>query len=292
MFNLEQLIAWVAAGQLALPLAVLGVFAAWEAVRPERSRELGRRWRWVTNLGLEIASHVLMRWVALYAITVAALKAVGSPQANVFESIHHAAGPWVVLVAACVLLDFLSYLVHRLEHAVFPLWCLHAVHHADVDVDASTAVRHHPLEVLVTSLLLLPLILVLGLPLWVLPIYGLLVQIAQVAQHANWRLPERAEALLSLLLVTPGFHRAHHATAVQHHDTNFGTVLSVWDHFFSTTGPRLLDGSTAPAFGLADYRDQRFARPDGALLLPFVILRDRMRDRMGSDRPLSPDLGS
>lgn len=276
MLDFEQLAAWALASQIGLPLAVFCGVSALEVLRPERRRERGRRWPWATNLALEIGNQMLMRWIALYAIAVAALKIIGSPQSNVFELVHHWAGDWAVLAAGCLLLDLLGYLLHRLEHAVFPLWCLHALHHSDVDVDASTAVRHHPLEVLISTALVLPVILMLGVPLWVLPIYGLLAQIMQLVQHANWRMPERAEALLSLVLATPGLHRAHHATDPQYYDTNFGTVLSVWDRLFTTLGPRLPhSGPAASAFGLTDFRDDRYARPVGALLLPFLVRRER-----------------
>jgi sterol desaturase/sphingolipid hydroxylase (fatty acid hydroxylase superfamily) len=274
MVTTEQLTAWAAQGHLWLWLAVLCCLALWEAFRPERRRESGRLWRWATNLGLELFNGVLMGWIALYAITVAVLQALGNPHTNVFEPLQLWGGPWAVLVAGCLLLDLVSYLVHRLEHGVFALWCIHAVHHSDVDVDASTSVRHHPLEILLSGVIALPLVLMLGIPLWVPLIFGVLVQIAQVMQHANWRLPERLEDWLSLVLMTPGVHRAHHATTAQYYDTNFGTVLSVWDRLFSTLGPRLPHGPAAPTFGVTGFRGPRYTRPDGALLLPFVMWRD------------------
>jgi len=92
-------------------------------------------------------------------------------------------------------------------------------------------------------------------------------------QHTKGRLPERAETLRSLLLVKPGQHRAHHATDVRHHDTNFGTLLSLWDRLFTTLGLPLPLGPAAPTLGLADIRRQRFARPDGALVLPWLVRR-------------------
>jgi sterol desaturase/sphingolipid hydroxylase (fatty acid hydroxylase superfamily) len=277
MFQAEQLAVWAGAVQTGLPLALLGGLAAWEAVRSERHPVRSRRWRWVTNLGLEATTQLLLRWVPLYAVTVAGLQLVGNPRADFFAPVQAGAGSWAVLAAAGLLLDLTGYLIHRLQHALFPLWCLHAVHHADVDVDASTAVRHHPLEALVSGLLLLPLILVLGVPLWTLPIYGLLVQVAQLLQHANCRWPERAETLLSLVLVTPGLHRAHHAAEARYGDSHFGTVLSVWDRLFGTFGRCLPQGLAAPVFGLRDSRQDRDARPVGALLLPWRLLRGHAR---------------
>ena len=158
----------------------------------------------------------------------------------------------------------------RLEHALFPLWRLHAVHHADVD--ASTAVRHHPIEAILNGIVMLAFMLVLGMPLWTLPTYAVIALAVQAAQHANLKLPARLERSLGLALMTPGLHRTHHASTPEYYGTNFGTVLSVWDRCFFTLAPPLPDRDP-PSFGVAPFQAERYARPHWALFLPFVMRR-------------------
>ena len=241
-----------------------------EAWRPERARILPRGWRWATNLGL----HVLGQWLFLamvpYSLAVWLLLAVGGPHVAAFAPIGAWGGAWAVLAASLLVLDLMSYLQHRLLHAFFPLWRMHSVHHADVDVDAATAVRHHPLEVIFSGMTILLLVLLLGMPPWALPVYATLALAVQVAQHANLRLPTKLDAALGTVLMTPGLHRTHHAVTPECYNSNFGTVLSIWDRWFRTLAPPLPE-ENPPAFGVVQFLGQRYALPHWALMLPFVI---------------------
>jgi len=275
MISAERLALLAFRWQVWIPVAVFVALAIGEALWPERRRVSGRLARWTTNLGLEL----LGRWLALavgpYGLAVMIQAALGSPPFNLFAVIRGWGGAWAVLAAGCILLDLGGYLIHRLEHAVFPLWRLHSVHHADTDVDASTAVRHHPFDNLFSGTLIVIVVVLMRMPVWVLPVYIALAAAVQFFQHANIRLPEWLEGALGLVLVTPGLHRAHHAVDPAHYNSNFGTVLSVWDRIFATTGPRLPAGDTAPAFGVEQFRDARYAWPWWALLLPFMMRRPR-----------------
>src|SRR5439155_6717222 len=108
----------------------------------------------------------------------------------------------VSLVAGFLLLDFLRYLVHRLEHAVPLLWRFHAVHHSDPDVDLTTAVRHHPVEYLLASAVYWLALLVLDIPAVVALSYGLALFATTAIQHGNIRLPESLERWVRPVLVT------------------------------------------------------------------------------------------
>ena len=264
-----------------------GVFSAAaliEAWRPERSRLLPRTWRWGTNLGLYFLIDRLFRVIVPYSLAISLLAAIGGPHVEAFASINRWGGPWAVLVASFLLLDLATYLIHRVEHALFPLWRLHAVHHADVDVDASTAVRHHPIEAILNGIVLLAFMLVLRVPLWALPTYAVIALAVQVAQHANLKLPPGLERALGFVLITPGLHRTHHASTPEYYGTNFGTVLSVWDRCFFTLAPPLPD-QDPPSFGVAPFQAERYARPHWALLLPFVMRRPQGDGDRGPQRP-------
>jgi len=266
----ERLAAAAVDGQLWLLGGCLVASALVEAWRPERARLLPRGWRWITNLGLHLLNDWLFRVIVPYSLILWLLAAIGKPHVGALNHIGAWGGPWALLAASFLLLDLITYLIHRLEHAVFPLWRLHAVHHADIDVDATTAVRHHPFETILNGITLVLLMLVLDMPLSAFPVYAVAALAVQLAQHANVRLPARLEAALGLLLMTPGLHRTHHSSAPEHYNSNFGTVLSVWDRCFFTLAPPLPE-QNPPSFGVAPFQAKRYARPHWALLLPFVM---------------------
>jgi sterol desaturase/sphingolipid hydroxylase (fatty acid hydroxylase superfamily) len=262
-----------------------GVFAAAvlvEAWRPERARLLPRAGRWSTNLGLHFLGEWLFRLIIPYSTVLWFLTALGGPIFSPLARIDAFGGPWSVFVATCLLLDLVAYLLHRLEHAVFPLWRLHAVHHADIDVDATTAVRHHPFETILNGIALLVSVMILGVPPWAWAAYAALLLVLAPAQHANVRLPARLDAALGLLLMTPGLHRTHHASTPEHYNSNFGAALSVWDRCFQTLAPPLPE-QNPPCFGVEPFQATRFAEPQWALLMPFVMRRQPVGPRETQD---------
>jgi sterol desaturase/sphingolipid hydroxylase (fatty acid hydroxylase superfamily) len=113
------------------------------------------------------------------------------------------------LVVGFLLLDLMGYLLHRCEHAVPLLWRFHALHHSDPDVDVTTAVRHHPIEYLFTSVVYLFALAVLDIPAVVVLSHGLATFATAAVQHGNIRLPERLERWLQPVLVTVDMHRIH-----------------------------------------------------------------------------------
>jgi sterol desaturase/sphingolipid hydroxylase (fatty acid hydroxylase superfamily) len=170
------------------------------------------------------------------------------------------------LIVAFVVMDLSTYAVHRLFHAQRWLWLMHSVHHSDAQVDVSTSIRHHPVEVAIDVAVKLGLYLLLGLPLWIEAARTLLINPLSMAQHANIAYPAWVERPLRWLLVTPAMHRVHHLPEAPATDSNYGQCFSFWDRIFGTY--RAPDPARAPRFGLANLAGESFQSVSGMLLTP------------------------
>jgi sterol desaturase/sphingolipid hydroxylase (fatty acid hydroxylase superfamily) len=137
-------------------------------------------------------------------------------------------------VVSFLLVDFLTYVFHRLSHMVPLLWRLHAIHHADEHVTAVTAQLHHPLETVASFVFLLFLYVVLGVPVVVAIIYGLVFAVHNAFSHADIRLPRDVDRLLRWIIVTPDLHRTHHSSDMREGNSNFGQIFSIWDRLLGT----------------------------------------------------------
>ncbi|CAH0995539.1 hypothetical protein EMA8858_01662 [Emticicia aquatica] len=142
--------------------------------------------------------------------------------------------PLLLFIATFFFLDFCEYSYHVLMHKVKSLWQFHLVHHVDTHVDVSTTLREHPGETAIRLLFTTVWVFIGGVSLWVL-IFRQFIQIASnVMAHADVRIPEKIDNILSSIFVTPNFHQVHHHYLQPYTDSNYGDVLSIWDRFFGT----------------------------------------------------------
>jgi sterol desaturase/sphingolipid hydroxylase (fatty acid hydroxylase superfamily) len=205
---------------LSITFGSLLAFAAWELYRPRRRLEFPALQRRLANIGI---------W--LFNIILAGLIFV---QPDQMRAPWHLA-PWLSFPLGFLILDFLIYAVHRALHAVPLLWRLHALHHSDPDPDVTTAVRHHPIENLMTTAFYWFVIVVIGTPGPVIAAHAATVFVLAVATHANttcW--PRWIERLLRPVVITLDLHLMHHSAAAEHYNTNYGAVFSFWDRLFGT----------------------------------------------------------
>jgi sterol desaturase/sphingolipid hydroxylase (fatty acid hydroxylase superfamily) len=133
-----------------------------------------------------------------------------------------------------LLLDGWIYWWHRLNHESAFLWRFHEVHHLDEFLDASSALRFHFGEVLLSSAVRAGIILLLGVPLLSVVVFETLLSLVTMFHHSNVRLPPRVERALSFLIVTPSIHWVHHHALRRDTDSNYSAVLSVWDRLFGS----------------------------------------------------------
>ena len=135
---------------------------------------------------------------------------------------------------AMVFLDLMIYLQHVVVHMIPLFWRFHVVHHSDLDLDVSSGLRFHPVEILGSMAYKTGLVFALGPdPLAVLVFEAILNGMAQFS-HSNITLPEKLDYIVRWVLVTPDMHRIHHSVVVQETNSNFGFNLSVWDRMLGT----------------------------------------------------------
>jgi sterol desaturase/sphingolipid hydroxylase (fatty acid hydroxylase superfamily) len=139
---------------------------------------------------------------------------------------------WPGLLLDLLILDCWIYWWHRANHEWPFLWRFHEVHHLDEFLDASSALRFHFGEVLLSSLVRAGVILLLGVPLLSVVVFETLLALSAMFHHSNIRLPPRLERALSVLIVTPSIHWVHHHAIRRDTDSNYSALLSVWDRLF------------------------------------------------------------
>ncbi len=142
---------------------------------------------------------------------------------------------WARFAAGLLLLDLIgAWLIHWIQHKVKWMWKYHLVHHTDTYVDTTTANRHHPGESVFRFAFTILAVVVSGAPMWIVFAYQSLSVMLSQFNHANIRLPEAVDKVLSLVIVTPNMHHVHHHYRQPYTDTNYGNIFSIWDRLFGT----------------------------------------------------------
>ena len=135
---------------------------------------------------------------------------------------------------AVLLLDGWTYAWHRLNHALPLLWRFHRWHHADRAMDVTTASRFHTGEIVLSSLLRVPVLALIGCRIEELALYEFLLFAVVQFHHANIGLPERLDRVLRAVIVTPSLHKVHHSIVRAECDSNYSSLFSWWDRIFRT----------------------------------------------------------
>jgi sterol desaturase/sphingolipid hydroxylase (fatty acid hydroxylase superfamily) len=263
-------------------VGVLAVMALWELLAPRREPAEHKPVRWASNLGLVLLNSLVLRmFVPLGAVGVAL--AVQSAGWGLFNAIELPVALEVVL--AVIALYFAIYVQHVLFHAVPALWRLHMVHHADLDIDVTTGLRFHTIEVLLSFGIKCAAIVVLGAsPLAVLA-FEVLLNATSMFNHSNVRMPWWFDRIVRLLVVTPDMHRVHHSAIKRETNSNFGFNLPWWDFLLGTYRDQPERGHAQMEIGLSHIRDARATQLPWMLVLPFFGRPDEYPINGGDRRP-------
>ena len=142
--------------------------------------------------------------------------------------------PVAETIAIILGIDLWMYVWHRLNHETAFLWRFHSVHHSDATLDVTTSWRFHYMEILFSELLRLPLFMLMGAGIEHLLLYSLLMTPVIEFHHSNISIPPALDRLARLVIPTPVMHRLHHSRERSEHDSNYGSMLSLWDRLFGS----------------------------------------------------------
>jgi len=181
---------------------------------------------WKVNVPLALINLVLLS-ILCGACASAVAVSVREARQGAFEFLG--LSYYIQVVFTVFVLDLVAYLWHRANHAWSLLWRFHAVHHSDNHFDASTAVRFHLVELLISLGIRLAVVFILGLPVLGLIVFEVIYGFFNLLVHSDLRLPGVVSRVLSLVLVTPALHLIHHSVNREEHNRNFGTIFSFWD---------------------------------------------------------------
>ncbi|WP_417516293.1 sterol desaturase family protein [Minwuia sp.] len=254
-------------------LAVFGVMlalmGALECAAPKRRLTVGRIGRWFQNIGVVVVNTVALRLAFFFLPTLAVGFAVlmadqGIGLLNLLD------WPWwVEVIVGAVVLDVIIYGQHVAFHRVPVFWRIHRMHHADLDIDVTTALRFHPVEIVLSMGLKLVAIALLGPPALAVLIFEILLNGGAMFNHANIALPGWLDRILRLGIVTPDFHRVHHSSIEGETNSNYGFNLSIWDRLFGTYRAQPRRGHRGMEIGLSQFRDADRQGFGWMLALPF-----------------------
>lgn len=221
--------------------------------------------RWPANVGLILVGTLLVR----LALPVGVVGVAAWAQARGFGLLNLYNLPaWLEFALALVLLDLAIYWQHRLLHAWPLLWRLHRAHHLDVTLDATSALRFHPLEILLSLGFKVVLVVALGVTPLAAMVFEVLLSSFALVTHANLAVPAWLDRPVRALVVTPNMHRIHHSTQGDEQRRNFGFNLSVWDHLFGSYAAQAR--SQPQDFGVAGVAQRDATRFLSLLREPFV----------------------
>jgi sterol desaturase/sphingolipid hydroxylase (fatty acid hydroxylase superfamily) len=232
--------------------AVFAAMALWEWLAPRRKLAVGRRPRWPGNLGVWLIDAVAVRLLGPVTVVGAALVATEKgwglfPMAGLPF--------WAAVLFGVIALDLTIYVQHVVFHHVPWLWRLHRMHHADLDIDVTTGVRFHPVEIVLSILIKIVAAVGLGVPALGVVIFEVLLNATSMFNHGNVALPPRLDRLARWIVVTPQMHQVHHSIERAETDSNFGFNLPWWDRLFGTYRIKPAAGEQAMTIGLPIFRD-------------------------------------
>ena len=243
-------------------ISVFAVMAYFEVRTPRRVLTSSKPRRWVNNIAVTFLNTLLLR--VLFPMTAVGTALYAADRGlGLFNNVP--LPPLFASVAAVVLLDLLIYGQHVAFHLVQPLWRLHMMHHADLDIDVTTGARFHPVEILLSMVIKMAAVTFLGAPAWSVVAFEVILNGTAMFNHSNVLLPLGADRIVRRLIVTPDMHRVHHSVIVREMNSNYGFSFSVWDRWFNTYNDQPVKGHEGMMIGLANYRDAN------RLTLPHMI---------------------
>lgn len=268
---------WAPAVKPLLTVLALAVLWAWESIFPFFAGRRRRPRHAFRNIAIALLNTVVLA-VLFGAATVGVATWADQRQFGILHWLD-LSWPWRILPAV-LLLDGWLYFWHRLNHRVPFLWRFHRMHHADPEMDVTTATRFHLGEHLGAATLRLGLIPLFGVTAVEILIFETLVVANTMFHHANVSIGP-LDRPLRWLIVTPYMHKVHHSRLRSETDSNYSTLFSFWDRLFRSY--RLRENCRDIKLGLDEFDHDGWQTISGMLKTPFVSARSPRAERRAHD---------
>jgi sterol desaturase/sphingolipid hydroxylase (fatty acid hydroxylase superfamily) len=253
--------------RLASFIIILLIVMLWELLACRRPLNHKRWVRWYSNLGIVIVNSVTVSLIFATSATAFAWH-VNNSEWGIFSLIN--LPKWIEIGCSIIILDLLIYLQHLIFHRIPWLWRIHQMHHTDLDYDVTTALRFHPIEIVLSMAIKLSAIVIIGISPEAVLLFSIILNGMAMFNHGNIYLPSNLDSALRKLLVTPDMHRIHHSVRYEEMHTNFGFNLSWWDRLFSTYVKNPKDGQQEIIIGCPSFRDKKYLHLHWLIAQPFM----------------------
>jgi sterol desaturase/sphingolipid hydroxylase (fatty acid hydroxylase superfamily) len=247
-------------------LSVFLVMGLWEVLAPRRALTVPKTRRWFCNLGIVVIDSVVLRaFFPLAAVGMAVLA-----RENHWGLFNVLSVPYILAVIVSVfLLDFIIYLQHVVFHVVPLLWRVHRMHHTDRDLDVTSGLRFHPIEIVLSMMIKMVAVGLVGPPPLAVIAFEVLLNATAMFNHGNVCIPLALDRVLRWFLVTPDMHRVHHSVIRKETDSNFGFNLPWWDRLLGTYRAQPERGHDGMVIGLPYFQNEHPQELGWILLIPF-----------------------
>lgn len=250
--------------RLSIFLGVLILMLVLESLIPRHSTVDSKLRRLAINFSLT-GFNVLMLKLLLGSAAVGLAHFASEQGWGLFNYLQWPA--WVEMVIAILFLELMIYIQHVFLHKIPFFWRFHKVHHSDLDLDVSSGLRFHPLEILGSMVYKLGLVAALGPSVMTVVAFEAILNGMALFTHSNIKLPVGLDRALRWVFVTPDMHRIHHSVEQNETDSNYGFNMSVWDRLLGTYIPDGIKPQPEIVIGIPQYR-----RPQDVSLLKLLIL--------------------
>lgn len=247
-----------------------GIFllvAIGELLSPRRILQTSKVIRWFSNMGVVAINTLTVRLIfpAIGVHIAFAAQEKGWGLLNVLDL-----PAWLSVLIGVLVLDLVVYLQHVMFHTVPLIWRLHMMHHADMDIDVTTGLRFHPIEIIISMGIKMTAIAALGPSVFTVILFEIILNGTAMFNHGNLKLPLAFDRYLRLLVVTPDMHRVHHSVTIRETNSNFGFNFPWWDRVLGTYRAQPVAGHEGMTIGLAQFRKPAKNNLFSMLIMPFT----------------------
>ncbi|MBT4937425.1 sterol desaturase family protein [Candidatus Peregrinibacteria bacterium] len=220
----------------------------------------------MNNWGITILNSLIVRFLLPLTPVAAALFA----EKNNWGLFSFTEVPFALeCIISILFLDFIIYWQHVLVHKIPLLWKLHRVHHTDMDLDVSSALRFHTLEIILSIFIKIGVVLIFGISALAILIFEIILNATAMFNHSNIRLPKKLDSFLRFFIVTPDMHRVHHSIIPKETDSNFGFNVPWWDYIFKSYKAQPEKGHKNMSIGLKEFQKKKDLSFWEIMVLPF-----------------------